>query len=83
MDVQVESQLTWQFTNDEDDLFEVLNKDLHRDDIGQTSLDRQMELEDDGEYGMHDILDRGSNNPRFEIGLPPPQDYAYGESRLD
>jgi hypothetical protein len=34
----------YEFTNDEDDLFETLNDSLHRDDVGQHSLDDQLDL---------------------------------------
>ncbi|WVQ80474.1 hypothetical protein IAT38_002579 [Cryptococcus sp. DSM 104549] len=38
-----------QFTHDEDDLFDILNESLNRDDVGQHDLDQQLHLDGLGE----------------------------------
>lgn len=74
-----------QFTNDEDDLFETLNESLHRDDVGQHSLDEQFQGMWDPEQGVAE--DRSDIAREFnewksrampENGLPETTRYEFG-----
>lgn len=62
-----------QFTNDEDDLFDTLNNSLNRDDVGQTPLEEQLNL------------DPGLVRPDLQgyleadDGVPAQRGYEYGE----
>jgi peroxin-5 len=66
--------LITQFTNDEDDLFETLNDSLNRDDVGQTPLEDQLNL------------DPGLVRPDLQgfleadDGVPSQRGYEYGMS---
>ncbi|WVQ76423.1 hypothetical protein IAR50_006090 [Cryptococcus sp. DSM 104548] len=64
-----------QFTNDHDDLFDILNESLNRPDVGQTGLDQQWEgLEQSGA----EVLGSG-----FEVrsdGIPVQGDYDFAQT---
>ncbi|GFZ50651.1 hypothetical protein JCM24511_08409 [Saitozyma sp. JCM 24511] len=62
-----------QFTNDEDDLFDVLNESLNRDDVGQASLDEQLHLETGVRPDLEGFLDS-------DDGLPRPRPYEFASS---
>ncbi|BEI83734.1 hypothetical protein CcaverHIS002_0403380 [Cutaneotrichosporon cavernicola] len=57
-----------QFVEDEDDTFDILERDLNRDDIGQTGLDDQME------FGSGAGLE---GDFTAENGLPPQVQYHF------
>lgn len=59
-----------QFTQDEDDLYDILNDSLNREDIGQASLDEQFDLGGEADHIFGDP----------ETGLPTPTMYEFSES---
>ncbi|WVQ93997.1 hypothetical protein IAU59_001075 [Kwoniella sp. CBS 9459] len=68
-----------QFTNDEDDLYDVLNESLNRPDVGQSDLDRQLGLDMDmGGISMPDGFEEDGTY-RVGNGIPEMKGYEFGE----
>ncbi|WRT63596.1 uncharacterized protein IL334_000519 [Kwoniella shivajii] len=70
-----------QFTNDQDDLFETLNESLNRPEVGQTSLDEQMDI---GNLAVPDGFDHFNQYDGIgrDDGIPRSRGYDFASSNI-